>query len=319
MSDGGAHDVAATRAHEPVLLQSTIAALALAPDDVVLDCTFGRGGHSRAILSKLGPCGRVFALDRDPEAVAHGQQLRREDARLVIAHSAFSDLEAALDELGVAHVNAVLFDLGVSSPQLDDGDRGFSFVRNGPLDMRMDPSRGPSAQEWLAQVTLRDLTLTLKNLGEERFARRIASAIVRARTETAITTTSELADIVAAAIPKREVNKHPATRSFQAIRMAVNDELGQLRAGLDAALARLAAGGRLAAISFHSLEDRIVKHFMREHHRGPELPRGLPAPADWPRPALASVAKSVKADAAEVALNPRARSAILRVCRKHPS
>lgn len=319
MSQRGTHDVADTRVHEPVLVGATIDALALAPDDVVLDCTFGRGGHARAMLSKLGPVGRVYALDRDLEAVAHGQQLARADARLTMAHSAFSELDVALDELAVAHVNVVLFDLGVSSPQLDDGARGFSFVRNGPLDMRMDSSCGPSAQEWLARVELRDLTLTLKNLGEERFARRIASAIVRARTQAAITTTSELADIVVAAMPKREVHKHPATRTFQAIRMAVNDELGQLRLGLGAALARLAAGGRLAVISFHSLEDRMVKHFMREHHRGPELPRGLPAPADWPRPALASVAKPVKAEAGEVAANPRARSAILRVCQKHAS
>jgi 16S rRNA (cytosine1402-N4)-methyltransferase len=313
------HDVTPSQAHAPVLLRAAVDALSLAPNDVVLDCTFGRGGHTRAMLAKLGPTGRVYALDRDPDAVAHGERVKREDPRLEIAHCAFSDLKGALDTLGVAHVNAILFDLGVSSPQLDDGTRGFSFVRNGPLDMRMDPSRGQSAEEWLAHVSLRDLTLTLTNLGEERFARRIASAIVRARAETAITTTGELADIVAAAVPKREVSKHPATRSFQAIRMVVNDELGQLRSGLEGALECLAVGGRIAAISFHSLEDRIVKHFMREHHRGPELPRGLPAPADWPQPELVAVAKPVKAGAAEVAANPRARSAILRVCRKHGS
>ncbi len=291
-------DTASPRAseHAPVLLQPTLAALELAPEDVVLDCTFGRGGHTRAMLGALGPAGRVYALDRDPEAVRHGQRLAREDARLVLSHTAFSGLDAALDALGVAHVNAVLFDLGVSSPQLDDGARGFSFVRNGPLDMRMDPTQGRSAAEWLQDVTPRDLTHVLKTLGEERFAKRITSAIVAARARAPITTTGELAELVASAAPRKEFNKHPATRSFQAIRMAVNDELGQLRTGLEAALKRLASGGRLSIISFHSLEDRIVKSAFRDDPRLDQITK-----------------KPIIAGEEELVVNSRAKSAKLRI------
>ncbi|MEM7405978.1 MAG: 16S rRNA (cytosine(1402)-N(4))-methyltransferase RsmH [Pseudomonadota bacterium] len=303
-------------AHVPVLFEETIAALDLQADDVALDCTFGRGGHSRGMLAKVGDGGRVLALDRDPQAVSAGHALAAEDARFAIQQTPFSGLVMALGHWGVGSVDAVLFDLGVSSPQLDQPERGFSFSHDGPLDMRMDPGTGVSAAQWLRDVSQSELARVLKELGEERFAGRIAAAIVRRRAEAPFERTTDLAGVIASAMPRREPGKHPATRSFQAIRMALNAELDELRAALSDALGCLKAGGRLVVLSFHSLEDRIVKHFLREQHRGPELPRGLPPPPDWVDPPLASVAKAVRATAAEAATNPRARSAVLRAARR---
>jgi 16S rRNA (cytosine1402-N4)-methyltransferase len=299
-------------AHIPVLYEEALAAVAGSGDDVVIDCTFGRGGHSQGLLNGLGPNGRVFALDRDPAAVSVGQALAARDARFAIKHRPFSELSEALEEWQLDQVDAVLFDLGVSSPQVDEAERGFSFMHDGPLDMRMDPTSGASAAHWIADIAEADLSRTFKDLGEERFARRIARAIVRRRAETAFSTTGDLAAVIAAAMPRKEYGKHPATRCFQALRIAVNGELDELHAGLAQAMKALMAGGRLVAISFHSLEDRVVKNFLRDQHLGPELPRGLPPPLDWPTPPLAKVYKAQRAKDAEIARNPRARSAMLR-------
>ena len=298
--------------HVPVLFDETLAALAPGSSDVVLDCTFGRGGHARGLLNVMGPAGRLFALDRDPQAVSSGQQLQLSDQRFAIRHAPFSELRESLAEWAIDKVDVVLFDLGVSSPQLDEAERGFSFMRDGPLDMRMDPSVGVPASQWLQEIAEQDLMRVLKDLGEERFARRIARAIVLRRAESAFQTTNDLAAVIINAMPRIDHKKHPATRSFQAIRLALNSELEELRSGLSDAVQSLADGGRLAVISFHSLEDRIVKHFLREQHLGPEVPRGLPPPPDWPIPPLAKVAKPQRAGAAELSDNPRARSATLR-------
>lgn len=307
--------MSAPQAHITVLLNEAVDALAIRADGVYVDGTFGRGGHSRAVLERLGPQGRLIAFDRDPVAIAAGQALG--DARLTLVHSAFGDLDAQLDALGVARVDGVLLDLGVSSPQLDDASRGMSFRFDAPLDMRMDTSRGQTVAEWLAEATVGQITEVIRDYGEERFAYAIAKAIAAARAGGAVATTGQLAAIVEEAVRTREPGQHPATRTFQALRIFINQELEELTRVLPACVARLVPGGRLAVISFHSLEDRIVKRFMRDESRPPVLPARLPIrAADLPPPRLRLVGKAVRPSGAEVAANPRSRSAVMRVAER---
>ncbi len=294
--------------HEPVLLSEAIEALAIRPDGTYVDGTFGRGGHSRAILERLGPQGHLIALDRDPEAERAAREIR--DPRFTFLRTAFSALATAL---GDRKVQGMLFDLGVSSPQLGDPQRGFSFRADGPLDMRMDPTQGESAAQWLAMAEQKQIEEVVRNYGEERFAKQIAAAIVDARRRTPIERTGQLADLVAKAVRTREPGQNPATRTFQALRIHINRELEEVQVMLPQAVEHLAAGGRLAVISFHSLEDRIVKHFMQAHSR-PNVPARLPLRAsEMPEPALKIVGRAQRASAPETRRNPRARSAILRV------
>lgn len=303
--------------HTPVLLEEALAGLSVKADGYYLDATFGRGGHAGAILMKLGGSGRLFAIDRDPAAVSAARAQWANDARFAIAHGNFGDLAQLVPaECARRGFDGVLFDLGVSSPQLDDAARGFSFIQDGPLDMRMDPTRGPTAAEWLAQVPERELADVLHSLGEERFARRVARAIVERRARARITRTAELAEIVVGAVRTREPGRHAATRTFQAIRMRVNRELDELERGLTASLDLLAAAGRLCAIAFHSLEDRAVKRFMRANATVDPVYAGLPQIPASARPKLRIVGKAVRADEEEVRANPRARSATLRVAEK---
>lgn len=304
------------RAHRPVLLEESVAALAVDPCGTYIDGTFGRGGHARALLARLGPAGRLIALDRDPQAIAAARALAAEDLRLTPVQARFGELGEVAARVGAGQVQGILLDLGVSSPQLDDPERGFGFAADGPLDMRMDPTEGESVADWLALADQEEIARVLREYGEERFAGRIARAIVAARLQAPIATARQLADLVARAVPKREPGKHPATRSFQALRIRTNDELGELAHALASVCALLAPGGRLATIAFHSLEDRIVKRFVRRESRGPELPKGLPVPAAATRGRLRPVGKPVRPSAAEVAANPRARSAILRVAER---
>lgn len=307
--------MSAPQAHITVLLKEAVDALAIRADGVYVDGTFGRGGHSRAVLERLGPQGRLIAFDRDPVAIAAGQALG--DARLTLVHSAFGDLDAQLDALGVARVDGVLLDLGVSSPQLDDASRGMSFRFDAPLDMRMDTSRGQTVAEWLAEATVGQITEVIRDYGEERFAYAIAKAIAAARAGGAVATTGQLAAIVEKAVRTREPGQHPATRTFQALRIFINQELEELTRVLPACVARLVPGGRVAVISFHSLEDRIVKRFMRDESRPPVLPARLPIrAADLPPPRLRLVGKAVRPSGAEVAANPRSRSAVMRVAER---
>jgi len=305
---------AQTLTHRAVLLSEALEALALRPDGTYVDGSFGRGGHSRAILELLGPAGRLIAIDRDPEAVAVARSIS--DARFHISHARMSELSTVLDAQGVPLAHGMLFDLGVSSPQLDDPARGFSFRADGPLDMRMDTSRGVTAAQWLASATEREIWEGIGDYGEERFAKQIAKAIVAAREREPIVRTKQLADIVGAAVRTREPGQDPATRTFQALRILVNRELQEVSLMLPQALARLAPGGRLAVISFHSLEDRIVKRFMRATSRA-DLPRDLPIRAsEMPQMPLKIVGRAIRASAAEIAANPRARSATLRVAER---
>jgi len=305
--------------HKAVLLEETVSALLVQSDGIYVDGTFGRGGHSRAILARLGTNGRLLGLDRDPEAVTAGQALAAEDARFSIHHGSFADIDRLLHEAGVdAPLNGLLLDLGVSSPQLDTPGRGFSFMADGPLDMRMDPDSGESAAEWLARAEQDKIATVLREFGEERFANRIARAIVATRAKTPLRTTAQLAELVTRVVPKREPGKHPATRTFQALRIQVNGELEALRRCLDQVCDRLAVGGRLAVISFHSLEDRLVKHFIRRESKGPGLPKGVPARALEVRGRLRPIGKAMRPSAAEETQNPRARSAILRVAERLP-
>ncbi|HUN68114.1 MAG TPA: 16S rRNA (cytosine(1402)-N(4))-methyltransferase RsmH [Burkholderiales bacterium] len=305
-------------AHRAVLLEEALAALAIRADGVYADLTFGRGGHSRAILERLGPAGRLIALDRDPQAVAAARAIA--DPRFSITHAPFSELDQVLDLLGVKQLHGVLADLGVSSPQLEDASRGFSFRADGPLDMRMDPTRGVSAADWLATATEQQIREAIASYGEERFAKQVAKAIVAARAREPIRRTEQLAAVVAAAVRKREARreagKDPATRTFQALRILVNRELEEVALMLPQAIARLAPGGRLAVISFHSLEDRLVKRFLRACTES-GLPADLPIRAsDLPEPPLRILGKPVRASPAEVAANPRARSATLRAAER---
>ncbi|AUM00914.1 16S rRNA (cytosine(1402)-N(4))-methyltransferase RsmH [Zoogloeaceae bacteirum Par-f-2] len=307
--------MSAAQQHVSVLLQEALDALAVRPDGVYVDGTFGRGGHSRAILARLGAAGRLIAFDRDPAAIAAGRSL--DDGRLTLVHAPFSALGDELDALGVAKVDGVLLDLGVSSPQLDDAARGMSFRFDAPLDMRMDTSRGQTVAQWLAQASVGQITEVLREYGEERFAHAIAKAIAAARTRGAVATTGQLAAIVEKAVRTREPGQHPATRSFQALRIFINQELEELSRVLPEAVARLNPLGRLVVISFHSLEDRIVKRFMRDQARADRLPARLPLRADQlPKPRLVLVGKAVRPSEAEVAANPRARSAVMRVAER---
>ena len=301
-------------AHRPVLLSEALTALAIKPDGVYLDGTFGRGGHSKEILQQLGLQGRLLAMDQDPQAIEAGKQTFGSDPRFEIVYGNFETMVDVVSERGLLQkVDGILLDIGVSSPQLDDGSRGFSFLKQGPLDMRMNPESGQSAAQWLAEVKEDDLVLVLKRYGEERFARRIARAVVETRQLEDITDTLQLADLISSAVPVKEKHKHPATRSFQAIRIFINRELEVLELALKAAVEVLAINGRLVVISFHSLEDRIVKRFMRDLVRGPQLPKDLPIMYSEIEVPFRIVGKALKPSEQELDQNPRARSSVLRV------
>ena len=303
--------------HTPVLRDEVLAGLAIRPGGRYCDGTFGRGGHTAAILGALGPSGRVVAIDRDLDAIRAGQRRFEGESRLTLVRGSFGPLEERVRAAGIeGELDGVLLDLGVSSPQLDEARRGFSFMQDGPLDMRMDNEAGQGAAQWLAKAGEREIAAVLSELGEERFARRIARAVVAARAVEPILSTGRLADIVAAAVPTREPGKHPATRTFQAIRIHVNRELEQLEQALPQAVRLLAPGGRLCVISFHSLEDRIVKRFIRREEQGDPVYAGLPNVPAHARPRLERVGGKVVASEAEVAANPRARSAVLRIAEK---
>jgi len=302
--------------HQTVLLREAVEALVTTPGGFYVDGTFGRGGHSRHVLECLDENGRLLGVDKDPAAVAEAEQLASGESRFHFFHGSFAELPHQLRRMGIDAVDGILLDLGVSSPQLDDGSRGFSFLQDGPLDMRMDTSRGETAAQWLSYAGVDEIAAVLKDYGEERFARRIARAIVAARAEQAITSTALLAKVVSEANPKWERHKHPATRSFQAIRIKVNRELEDLQELLAGALDMLGVGGRLVVISFHSLEDRMVKRYMRDMARGEAIPVGVPVPDSALNRRMRLVGKAVKASVGEVADNTRARSAIMRVAEK---
>ena len=303
--------------HQSVLLQESLDALAIKPDGVYVDGTFGRGGHSRAILQRLSTKGRLIAIDKDPAAIASGEALLKADPRLTLMQGSFSSLPAIATQLGVhGKIDGVLLDLGVSSPQLDDPARGFSFMLDGPLDMRMDLTQPKDAAYFVNHADVKEMAHIFKEYGEERFALRIARAIEKARAEQPIVTTKVLAEIVKAANPKWEKHKHPATRVFQAIRIHVNQELNDLAVCLNGVIDALAIGGRLAVISFHSLEDRIVKQFMRDKEQGSVIPAGVPIRASERKTSFKRVGKAIKPSDLEVSQNVRARSAILRIGEK---
>ena len=302
--------------HIPVLLDEALDALHIRPSGCYVDCTFGRGGHSQAILQALGPEGRLIALDRDPDAVAVGRAMALEDGRLHIIHTPFSRLTDVLVGLDQPVVDGILMDLGVSSPQLDEPSRGFSFQSDGPLDMRMDPTQGVSAAEWLAEASAESIADVLWIYGEERFSRRIARAITEARVEEPIQSTAQLARIIASAQPKKDAHKHPATRAFQGIRLFINAELKEVEVGIEAAIGALARGGRLAIISFHSLEDRLVKRAFRDASRPPPGDPRMPLPTHVEAPRLRLAGKAIKPSEVEVMRNPRSRSAVLRIAER---
>jgi 16S rRNA (cytosine1402-N4)-methyltransferase len=296
-------------------LDEAVEGLKVRGDGCYVDCTFGRGGHSRLILARLGRAGRLLALDRDPQAVAAGGDI--DDGRFRILHGRFGRLAALAAGAGVTAADGILLDLGMSSPQLDDPARGFSFRFDALLDMRMDPSAGITAAEWLARAPEREIREVIRNYGEERFAKSIAAAIVAARARGPVSTTRELAALVAKAVPARGAQQDPATRTFQAIRIHLNQELEELSLALPQCMELLRPGGRLVVISFHSLEDRIVKRFLRDNARADRLPPRLPLRArELPRPPLRLIGRAVRPSAAEVAANPRARSAVMRIAEK---
>lgn len=303
--------------HVSVLLEEAIEGLAIKPDGRYVDGTFGRGGHSRAILDRLSSEGRLLAMDKDPAAIEKAQKDFSSDERFELKQGSFAMLEQRVKELGwMGQVDGILLDLGVSSPQLDTAERGFSFLHDGPLDMRMDPHHGISAADWLASAREQEITQVLKEYGEERFAKRIARAIVKKRDESPIRTTKQLAAIVAAANPKHEKGKDPATRSFQAIRIFINQELEDIKTCLSQVIDVLKPGGRLVVISFHSLEDRIIKRFIREQVKGDDFPPDLPVTHVQLNPKMKAVGKAVHAGDEEVKRNPRARSAVMRVAER---
>jgi 16S rRNA (cytosine1402-N4)-methyltransferase len=302
--------------HVPVLLGPALEALMIEPDDCVVDATYGRGGHSRAMLDRLGPQGRLIVIDQDPEAIVHAQASFGDDERVSIWPGNFAELERMADALGVrGAVDALLMDVGVSSPQLDDPERGFSFREDGPLDMRMNPDGGESAAEWLARAEDAEIARVIHEYGEERYARRIARSIVMARAEAPIVRTAQLAAIVARSAGPSPADRHPATRTFQAIRIHINDELGALDSALEQAVDVLAPGGRLAVISFHSLEDRRVKQAFRAFCQAPPINRRMPVVPDF-KPRARTIGKMVRPSADELRQNPRARSSRLRVLEK---
>lgn len=312
----------APQAHISVLLNETIDGLAIQPAGIYVDGTFGRGGHSRVILSKLGAQGRLIAIDRDPTAIAAAKAPEfADDRRFEIHHQPFANMASVLEQQGLlGQVDGILLDLGVSSPQLDDAERGFSFMRDGPLDMRMDPTSGVSAADWLASADVEDITFVLREYGEEKFAWKIANAIVNSRGASPLTRTSQLASLIAASVPKSfKEKKHPATRSFQAIRIYINSELEQVNQALNGALRVLKPGGRLTVISFHSLEDRLVKQFMRKHSKPAPVPKGLPLTDAQLKQdlALSLVGKAIMPSDLELEHNPRARSAVLRIAERN--
>ena len=303
--------------HITVLLNEAVDALNIRPSGIYMDGTFGRGGHSRLILSRLNEQGRLIVFDKDPAAIAVAQELAQQDQRVSVFHQGFSHFDAACTELGISQIDGVLFDLGISSPQIDDASRGFSFRFDAPLDMRMDTTRGESAAEWLMHADEQEIHEVIKNYGEERFSRQIARTIVAKRVEAPIHTTGQLAEIAAQCVRSREKGQHPATRTFQAIRIYINRELDEVAQVLPQVTARLNTHGRLAVIAFHSLEDRIVKQFMRKHSTHAPLPKWAAVrEADLPKPPLKIVGKPIKAGAEELNYNPRARSAILRVAER---
>ena len=307
----------ASELHHPVLLDQVLEALQVRPDGLYIDGTFGRGGHAAALLERLGTHGRLLAFDKDSDALAFAADRFRGEPRLDLRHGSFDQLGTVVSELNWdGKVDGILLDLGVSSPQLDDAERGFSFLKDGPLDMRMNPHSGTSASDWLASASEREIADVLWKYGEERHSRRIVRSIIHAREENPVTTTSQLAALVAAAVPGHGHKRHPATKSFQAIRIYINRELEALEAVLPQTIDALAPVGRLAVISFHSLEDRIVKRFIRDQHRGPQLPPDLPVLPSSYRPRLRPVGKQVRAGESEIENNPRARSAVLRVAER---
>jgi 16S rRNA (cytosine1402-N4)-methyltransferase len=303
--------------HQSVMLLEALHGLNLQPAGIYLDATYGRGGHSRAILAQLGPQAKLLVMDKDPQAIADATQLAASDPRVTIFAGSFKDITLFCTQQNVLHqVDGILFDLGVSSPQLDQSDRGFSFMREGVLDMRMDPTTGISVAQWLTKASANEIAEVLKTLGEERFSKRIANAIVTNRQIQPITTTTQLAAIITNAIPVKEKNKHPATRSFQALRIFINQELEDITAALDQVLPVLSPSGRLVVISFHSLEDRIIKQFMAQQARGDNFPQRMPVTHSQMQPKLRIIGKALKPSEAEVAANVRARSAVLRVAEK---
>lgn len=303
--------------HVTVLLNEAVAGLQVQPAGMYVDGTFGRGGHSRLILSQLGKDGRLVVFDKDPQAIAVAQELARQDARVLVVHEGFSALKRSLQQLGISRINGALFDLGISSPQIDDAGRGFSFRFDAPLDMRMDTTRGQSAAQWLAVAEEQDIHEVIKNYGEERFSRQIARTIVAQREQSPITTTGQLARLVAQVVRTRERGQDPATRTFQAIRIFINRELEEITVVLPQVMECLVAGGRMAVISFHSLEDRIVKRFMQQHSKPAPLPRwAVVKEAEREQPPLRLIGKAQKPAPAEIEVNPRARSAVLRVAER---
>ncbi len=303
--------------HVPVLLEEALQALAIKPEGIYVDATFGRGGHAQEILKRLSARGRLLALDRDPQAYEAARLKFVNETRLQITKGPFSMLGDFIDSQGLTgRIDGILFDLGVSSPQLEEAHRGFSFRLDGPLDMRMDPQSGESAAQWISRADESEIMHVIRKYGEERFARRIARVIVRERANAAITTTRQLAETVASAVPTREAGKNPATRTFQAIRIYINRELDELSAALPQALRALTPGGRLAVISFHSLEDRIAKHFLRTEARGGEFPPELPVLPNQFCPRLRVLGKAIRAGAAETQRNPRSRSAVMRAAER---
>lgn len=305
--------------HITVLLDEAVEGLAVRANGCYLDGTFGRGGHSRLILERLGPDGRLLGFDKDPLAIATGNALAAEDGRFVVVQRSFAELGAELAQRALGgQVSGILLDLGVSSPQLDDAERGFSFMNDGPLDMRMNPHAGVSAADFIASAAEEEIARVFKEYGEERFAKRMARAVVLRRAEQPFTRTADLAQVLTVANPAWEKGKNPATRAFQGLRIYINNELGDLQSGLDAALENLEVGGRLVVISFHSLEDRIVKLFMRKHAKGEmdKLPRDLPIIPKAFEPRLKLIGKPVFASEAELAANPRSRSAVMRIAEK---
>jgi 16S rRNA (cytosine1402-N4)-methyltransferase len=304
--------------HRPVLLQESLSGLNIKPDGIYIDATFGRGGHSAEILKQLSSKGRLIALDRDDTAIESAQRFI-DDPRFSIHHVAFSNIEDVVNELELmCNIDGVLMDIGVSSPQLDDASRGFSFQKDGPLDMRMDRSSGISAADWLNKADLEEITMVLKTFGEEKFGKRIAHAVLEQRVIKPLETTAEFAQLIDKAVPVKDKFKHPATRSFQGVRIFINGELDQLNQGLEGAVNVLKSGGRLAIISFHSLEDRVAKRFIRKLSKGKEIPRGLPITqqeidADK---MVKAMGRAIKPSAEEIALNVRCRSSVLRVAEK---